>query len=271
MRSSVIKETVKGIIVAIILAVTLFPLYWMIVTSLEPWELVLVWPPAFIPRELTLEYWQWAGSRFLLPLRNSLIIAGSTTAISIALGFPAAYGFSRFRIGGTTLPFWVLSLRFLPGIVPCVAFYILFRSLGLLDTHLAVIIAHLLVTLPFSIWMFKVFLDTMPRDLEEAALVDGCTRAQVITRIVLPLSLPSIAVVALFSFTWSWNEFMMALILTKSQAYTLPVMIAGFRGAGMIWGGVSAGALLSLIPAVILAIFFQKYLVTGLTMGAIKG
>ena len=271
MRRTSLMEVTKIILVAIILLMTLFPIYWMIVTSLEPWELVLVWPPAFLPRQLTLEYWEWAGSRFLLPLRNSLIIAGSTTAISVALGFPAAYSFSRFRIGGTTLPFWVLSLRFLPGIVPCVAFYILFRFLGLLDTHLAVIIAHLLITLPFSIWMFKVFLDAVPRDLEEAALVDGCTYSQVLTRIVLPIALPSIAVVALFSFTWSWNEFMMALILTKSQAYTLPVMIAGFRGAGMIWGGVSAGALLSLIPAIILAIFFQRYLVAGLTMGAVKG
>ena len=151
------------------------------------------------------------------------------------------------------------------------AFYILFRALGLLDTHLAVIIAHLLITLPFSIWMFKVFLDAMPRELEEAALVDGCTYYQVLRRTVLPLALPSIAVVALFSFTWSWNEFMLVLILTKSQAYTLPVMIASFRGAGMIWGGVSAGALLSLIPAIILAVFFQRYLVAGLTMGAVKG
>lgn len=271
MRRSILIDAAKGIAVAMILSITLFPIYWMIVTSLEPWELVLVWPPALIPRQLTLEYWEWAGSRFLLPLRNSLIIAGATTLISIALGFPAAYSFSRFRVGGTTLPFWVLSLRFLPGIVPCVAFYVLFRTFGLLDTHLAVITAHLLIALPFSIWMFKVFLDAMPKDLEEAALVDGCTYHQVLTRIVLPISLPSIAVVALFSFTWSWNEFMMALILTKSQAYTLPVMIAGFRGAGMIWGGVSAGALLSLIPAVILAVFFQKYLVAGLTMGAVKG
>ena len=271
MRLSILVGAVKAVLVAILLFVTLFPIYWMIVTSLEPWELVLVWPPSFLPRELTLEYWTWAWSRFLLPLRNSLIIAGVTTVISVALGFPAAYSFSRFRIGGTTLPFWVLSLRFLPGIVPCVAFYILFRTFGLLDTHLAVITAHLLITLPFSIWMFKVFLDAMPKDSEEAALVDGCTRYQVISKVVLPISLPSIAVVALFSFTWSWNEFMMALILTKSQAYTLPVMIAGFRGAGMIWGGVSAGALLSLVPAVILAVFFQRYLVAGLTMGAIKG
>lgn len=119
--------------------------------------------------------------------------------------------------------------------------------------------------------MFKVFLDAVPRDLEEAALVDGCTYYQVLSKIALPIASPSMAVVALFSFTWSWNEFMMALILTKSQAYTLPVMIAGFRGAGMIWGGVSAGALLALIPAVILAVFFQRCLVTGLTMGAVKG
>jgi multiple sugar transport system permease protein len=271
MKRASLIEVIKMFIVTAVLLITLFPIYWMIVTSLEPWELVLVWPPAFIPKQLTLEYWGWVGSRFLLPLRNTLIIAGSTTVISVAVGLPAAYSFSRFRIGGKTLPFWVLSLRFLPGIVPCVAFYILFRALGLLDTHLAVIIAHLLITLPFSIWMFKVFLDAMPRELEEAALVDGCTYYQVLRRIVLPLALPSIAVVALFSFTWSWNEFMLVLILTKSQAYTLPVMIASFRGAGMIWGGVSAGALLSLIPAIILAVFFQRYLVAGLTMGAVKG
>lgn len=271
MKKRILIGFAKGIALAMILLITLFPIYWMVVTSLEPWELVLVWPPAFLPKQLTLEYWEWAGSRFVIPLRNSLIIAGVTTAVSIALGFPAAYGFSRFRVGGTTLPFWVLSLRFLPGIVPCVAFYVLFRALGLLDTHLGIIIAHLLITLPFSIWLFKVFLDAVPRDLEEAALVDGCTYYQIVSRIVLPIASPSIAVVALFSFTWSWNEFMMALILTKSQAYTLPVMIAGFRGAGMIWGGVSAGALLALIPAVILAIFFQKYLVAGLTMGAVKG
>jgi multiple sugar transport system permease protein len=271
MKKSTKIEVLKGAFAIMILAVTLFPIYWMVVTSLEPWELVLVWPPSFIPKQLTLEYWEWAGSRFTLPLRNSLIIAGITTILSVVLGLPAGYSFARFHVGRRTLPFWILSLRFLPGIVPSVAFYILFRTLNILDTYLAVIIAHTLITLPFSIWMFKVFIEALPRELEEAALIDGCTYYQVVRRIVLPLTLPSIAVVALFSFTWSWNEFMMALILTKSQAYTLPVMIAGFRGAGMIWGGVSAGALLSLIPAIILAVFFQRYLVSGLTMGAVKG
>lgn len=262
---------IKAVLVAVIVFIAMFPIYWMVVTSLEPWELVLTWPPPFLPAEFTLEYWTWAGSKFLLPLRNSLIIAGFTTIISILVGLPAGYSFARFRIGGTTLPFWILSIRFLPGVVPCVAFYILFRTFKLLDTHPAVIIAHLTITAPFAIWMFKVFIETIPIELEEAALIDGCSRTQVLRKIVLPLSLPGIAVISLFCFTWSWNEFMLALILTKSKAYTLPVMIASFRGAGMIWGGVSAATLIALIPAILLATLFQKYLVAGLTMGAVRG
>jgi len=143
MKSKVILGAIKVFFIAIIIAITLFPIYWMIVTSLEPWELVLTWPPSLIPTHLTTEYWSWAGSKFLLPLRNSLIIAGLTTLISILIGFPAGYSFARFKLGGSTLPFWILSIRFLPGIVPCVAFYILFRTFGLLDTQIAVIIAHL--------------------------------------------------------------------------------------------------------------------------------
>jgi len=264
-------EALKVIIVAFVILVCLFPIYWMIVTSLEPWEVVLTWPPPFIPLGFTTEYWDMAFSKLFLPLSNSLIISGLTMLISVIIGLPSAYSFARFKIGGTQITFWILSLKFLPGIVPAVAFYILFSSLGLLDTQFAVIITHLVITLPFAIWMLKAFIEKIPLEIEEAAMLDGCSRFSVIHKVIFPLSIPGIVVTALFCFLWSWNEFMLALILTKSKAYTLPVMIASFRGAGMIWGGISASALLAIIPALILAVFLQKYLVTGLTMGAVKG
>lgn len=269
--NNLIKNLGMIVVTILLVLVCLFPIYWMVVTSLEPWEIVLTWPPPFLPLEFTTEYWRMALSKYLLPLMNSLTIAGFTTLIAVIAGLPAAYSFARFKIGGANITFWILSLRFLPGIVPAVAFYILFRSLNLLDTQLALITAHLIITFPFAIWMLKTFIEKLPIEIEEAALLDGCSRLGILMRIVAPLSLPGMVVTALFSFIWSWNEFMLALILTKSKAYTLPVMIASFRGAGMIWGGISASALMAMVPALVLAVFLQKHFVTGLTLGAVKG
>jgi len=268
---NIVKNVIIGVIIAVTLFICIFPIYWMFITSIISWHVVLTYPPKLIPTEITLEYWDMAFKKFLLPLQNSLIIASITTFLALLLGTPAGYSFARFRVGGPHIAFWILSLRFLPGIVPLVALYLLFSNLGLLDTHLAVIAAHLIITVPFAVWMMKSFIENIPIELEEAALLDGCSRLGVLRRVIVPLSAPGMVITALFSFIWSWNEFMFALILTKSKSYTLPVMIAGFRGAGVIWGGVSASALLAIIPSLILAIFLQRYLIAGLTFGTVKG
>lgn len=266
-----VKNVFIFAIVALSVFVSIFPIYWTLLTSVVSWQVVLTYPPKFLPTETTIEYWDAALKKLFLPLRNSLIIASATTFIALLVGTLAGYSFARFKIGGPHISFWMLSVRFLPGIVPLVALYILFRSFHLLDTPIAVIGAHLIITVPFAVWMMKGFIEKIPTEIEEAALLDGCSSLGVIRRIVIPLASPGMVVTALFSFIWSWNEFMFALILTKSSAYTLPVMIASWRGAGVIWGGVSASALIAIIPSLFLAIFLQKYLVSGLTFGMLRG
>ncbi|RLE56709.1 MAG: carbohydrate ABC transporter permease [Thermoprotei archaeon] len=195
----------------------------------------------------------------------TLIIAGCTSIISAFLGFFSGYGFARYRVDGPHLLFWILSIRFLPPVVAVIPYYLLFRALGILDTYPAVIIPHLCIGIPFAVWLMRSFIMSIPVELEEAALVDGCSRFTVLFKIVFPLALPGFLITVLFTFIWSWNEFMYALILTDVNVRVMTVTIAGMREAhGLMWGAVSAAATIATLPTIALAILLQKYLVSGL-------
>lgn len=271
-RSRVLlKRSLLTLLMICILIVVLFPFYWMLLTSIQPRHELMNYPPKFVTRTPTLEFWGYTLKRAMPAFMNSLAVAAASTVIAVALGAVSGYAFARYRVGGDTLPFWVLSLKFFPPVVAIVPYFLMMLTLRLIDTRLAVIIPHLIITVPFAVWMIKGFVQEVPRELEEAAMIDGSSQLGVIRIITLPLIAPGLVVTALFCFIWSWNDFMFALILTRNLSTTLPVAIAGMREAhGLMWGEVSSTAAMGTIPIIVIAIILQKYLVRGLSLGSLK-
>ncbi len=263
---------IAWVVMLLALAVTLFPIYWLVITSIAPGEVVMTYPPHFIPTKITLEWWAYTVKAIRRPLINSLIISGTVAVTSSLVGLVSGYGFARFRRPDDSVLFWILSIRFMPAIVAVIAYYLLFSKLNLLDTYIAVIVPHLSIGIPFAVWMMRGIILSIPRELEEAALVDGCSRIGAVFKIVFPLALPGFLVTMLFTFIWSWSEFMYALVLTDVNAVVLTVTIAGMREAhGLMWGAVSAAALIATTPILALAVLLQKYLVSSLAFYGVRG
>jgi multiple sugar transport system permease protein len=250
------------------------PLYWMAITSIKPSNDYLAVPPVWFPDEPTLVHYTAAlfAYRGLDGLVNSLIISVSATALSTFLGTLMAYSLARFNTGGQHLSFWVLSQRFLPPIAIILPTFLIYRVLGLNDTHIGLIIAYTVFTLPVSVWMMYTYFRQLPRSLEDAALVDGCTRWQALWSVAVPLAVPGIVAAAVFAFIACWTEFFFALILTSRTAFTLPTVFRAFIGfQGSLYGEASALAIVSLAPSIALGILVQRHLVRGLTLGAVRG
>ncbi|MYE11860.1 MAG: sugar ABC transporter permease [Gammaproteobacteria bacterium] len=205
---------------------------------------------------------------------NSLIVSTGTTVAGLLLAIPAGYAFSRYRFSGRRASMFLFVLvQMFPGIIILLPYFMIMKSLGLLNTSIGLIVVYSVTALPLCVWMLKGFFDSIPREIEEAAAIEGCTRLQIFRRVVLPLSLPAVAVTALFSFLTAWNEFLLALVFnTSNDQYTLPVGLASMIPAtGQQWGDFAAASILVSVPVVILFIAFQKSLVKGLSAGAIKG
>jgi len=205
-------------------------------------------------------------------LWNSIIVAFATVLLAIPFATCAAYSFSRFRlIGGTTMLVTILATQFVPAVAIVLPFFAMFRDIGLLDTRLGLILVNLAIVMPFAIWMIKGFVDGIPMDTEEAAMVDGSSRLQVIRNIVLPMAAPGLLTSAIFCFIIAWNEFLFALILTNKYAVTLPIGLALFKGEeGDLWNLLSAAGIIIMAPMFVLALLIRKYFVQGMTMGAVR-
>ncbi len=205
-------------------------------------------------------------------LLNSAIVAALTVSCAIPLATCAAYSFSRFRLVGERLMLvTILATQFVPAVVIVLPFFLMFRDAGILDTKLALILVDLAIVMPFATWMIKGFIDGIPIETEEAALVDGSTRLQVIRNVVIPMAAPGIVTAGIFSFIISWNEFLFALILTRRDAVTLPVGLQLFNAEeGVLWHYLSAAGLLIMAPMILLALAVQKHFVQGMTMGAVR-
>lgn len=270
------KDNLRYIIfvgIFLLLALALSPFIWNLMTSFKDKGEYFTYPPVFIPRSFDVEHYlqgmKLGGTR---GIRDSFIIAASTTLLSVALGSLAAYSLARFHIGGENLAFWILSVRMMPPIASILPLFLFFRSLRWLDTYQALILTHLLMNLPFAVWMMKGFFEELPAELEEAALVDGCGRLGAFTRIAMPLVAPGLVATALFCFMFSWNEFLFALILGRSKVVPITVNIAGLIGGHeILWAEISAVSIVASVPIIIIAIVLQRYLVRGLTLGAVKG
>jgi multiple sugar transport system permease protein len=303
-----VTGTVRAVIAIVIAVIMLIPVVWMALTAFKSRPDAVAAPPVvfFTPtlegfvslltdrRQLVgaelREYQQrtdldWASqialqrgqaitgtSAFPQRLLNSLIIAGTSTVFSVAFGVLSAYAFSRFNIPGTDdLLFFILSQRMLPAVVVTIPIFLMYREVGLYDTHIGMILLYTTFNLSFSVWLLKGFIDEIPKEYEEAALVDGYTRLQAFRKIVLPQAVTGIAATTVFAFIFSWNEYAFALMLTSEKARTAPPSIPEVLGTGGIeWAAIAAGSLAFLIPAVVLTFLLRKHLLRGVTFGAIR-
>jgi multiple sugar transport system permease protein len=264
--------------VALALFVTLFPIYWIALNSLKLNIDIFAVPPVWFDFPPTLDNYRATliERNFLGFAANSLIIAVATTIVSLAFGTMAGYALARFQFPGNAkfhISFWILSTRMMPPIVTVIPLFIFFNFLDMLNTKTAVVIAYTAFNLPFATWMMKSYFQDLPVELEEAAMVDGDTRWGAFLRVALPLARPGLAATAIFCLIISWNEFLLALVLTQTeQSQTLPIGIAGrVTQYTTHWGEISAAGFLAAIPIMIFALAVQKHLVRGLSFGAVKG
>ncbi|MEM7024840.1 MAG: carbohydrate ABC transporter permease [Pseudomonadota bacterium] len=265
-------EAVQVGLILIVLAVMMVPIIWIgaaaFKRSVDVFQLKLWFEPTLTNFfDITRAPYR-IQDKFL----NSTIVASVTVLIAIPLATMASYGFSRFRLRGEKLMFVViLGSQFLPAVVIVLPFFIMFRDLGLLDSRLGLIIVDLALVMPFAIWMIKGFIDGIPIEIEEAAMIDGAGRAEVIRRVILPLAAPGIVTAGIFCFIIAWNEFLFALILTTNNAVTLPVGLALFKAEeGELWHYIAAAGIIIMVPMWVLALIIQKHFVQGMTMGAVK-
>src|SRR5581483_525339 len=201
---------------------------------------------------------------------NSFIIAAGSTLLGLLLGLPAAYSIARYRQNGLAIA--ILMGRMVPGITFLIPWFILFRQLHMVDTYAALILSHMLVGLPFIVWVMVPFFEAIPTELDEAARVDGCSLMRTFTRVILPLSGPGIISASMLAFIYSWNNFMFSIVLATERTKTLPVAIYNFISYAQIdWGGLMAAAVVITLPILILALATQRFIVRGLTAGALKG
>jgi multiple sugar transport system permease protein len=257
----------------------LFPIFWVGVTSIKMPGEYMHRPPILIPDAPTLNHYRNVmTTKGGTALRNSAIVATTATALSLVVGTLAAYSLARFNTGGSRFAFWLLSQRMMPPVVLVVPYFLLLRDVGRwnsalgLDTRVALIALYTVFNLPFVIWLMRSYFDGVPRELEESAMVDGSTRIGVFCRITLPLSFPGLIATGTFAFIFSWTEFIFAVVLTRTEATTLPVLIAGYSGSqGSNWGQASALAIVATAPVFALSLLVQKHFVRGLTLGAVRG
>ncbi len=253
-------------------AVMMIPIIWIVMaafkTNVDVFQLKFLYTPTFENFRLVFESPYNLGDKIL----NSTIVASATVAFAIPFATMAAYSFSRFRMfGERTMFVLILATQFVPAVVIVLPFFVLFRDFGILDTRLALVLVNLSIVMPFAIWMIKGFIDGIPLDTEEAALIDGSTRFQVIRNIVLPMAAPGVFTAAIFCFILAWNELLFALILTNNQAVTLPVGLALFNAEeGVLWHLLAAAGIIIMVPMFVLALIIQKHFVQGMTMGAVR-
>ena len=269
-----VKRVLLTIATVAIFGVILFPPVVLFLTSIKTDIDALSFPPKWIFDPTLKNYVDILNTSPLVDYAlNSLIVASLNTLLCLIVGSMAAYGLARFKFrGADNIAFWILSIRMMPPVAAIIPIYILMKNLRLLDTPWCLVITYLTFNLPFVVWMMKGFFEEIPREIEESALIDGCSDFSVFFRIALPLVAPGLAATAIMVFIFSWNEFLFALILTGTKAVTLPVGIIGYmKETGINWGYMTAGGILALIPVIVFMILVQKHLVKGLTLGALKG
>jgi multiple sugar transport system permease protein len=254
-----------------------FPFVWSLTGSLKERPEILTRTPTLLPAHPTLANYEFVlgetpAVRYFL---NSVIVAAGTTLAALVLGISGAYALSRFHFPARrSFAGWLLASQMFPGVLMLIPLFVVLVRFALIDSYAGLILLNSVGALPFAIWMLKGYFDSVPVELEDAALLDGATRAQALRQVFLPVAAPGVAAAALFAFTSAWQEFIFALTVMKDPAkYTLSVGINAFVGAGgtVVWGNIMATAVLIIVPGLIVFLLLQRYMISGLSAGAVKG
>jgi multiple sugar transport system permease protein len=284
-RGNLLSRPLLWAMLLLYLIYTLLPIFWLFLSTIQTQASLLTVPPQIVPSEVTprnyIDIFQPAAfgensgeSTFLLAMRNSVVVSLGTTAVSLVFGTLAAYAFARFNIPGKrTLLLIVLGSQLLPAVSLIIPLFSMFRSAGLLDTLAALILAYSTFSIPFVVWIMAGYFQTVPRELEEAARIDGASRFQSFMRISLPLAAPGLGATAIFTLLNAWDEFFFALIFSSTYAAkTVPVAIAEFIGRHSVnWGLLVTGGFIASLPPIVLSLVFYRYIVSGLAAGGLKG
>ena len=271
MRNKPLTNILFYFLVLVIALVVLFPFLWMLASSFKTQVDIISWPPKLL-FEPTLQNYRrvFEEQDFLKYFINSTIVGGLAVSLSLLLGLPAAYTISRYT--QKKLAVFILLARLMPGISFLMPWYVIFSRLDLMDSYVALVLSHMLIALPIVVWIMASYFNSIPTEMEESAMVDGATRQYAFLKIILPLSGPGIITATTLSFIFSWNNFMFSQVLSMEKTKTLPIAVYNFVSyAEVDWGGVMAAAVAIMAPAIVLTMIFQKYVVKGLTMGAVKG
>jgi len=251
------------------------PFFWIVTTSLKGNEDFFAFPPVWIPADPSLGHYaalftRSSGARYFA---NSFVISSLSMLAALLVSLPTAYSIARWRFGGGLLSIFLLVLRMLPAIALIIPVYIMYKMFGLTNSYLGLVLVYTVVYIPFAVWLLVGFLRDFPVEIEEAAMIDGCSRLRALVQVVVPIIAPGLAVVALFAFIATWNEFLFAVVLTGIETKTMMVLVTSFTSGGtdMFYGEASAAVVLGVLPAFAIAFMLQRYLVKGLALGGTKG
>lgn len=251
----------------------IFPVYWLFIISFKTPDEIFAFPPVWYPKSI-----QFANYAVLFTdgdaetVWNSLILAGVSTVIAMVLGTMCAYSLVRFKTGGENLAVWIISQRMMPPIAIAFPIFLLYVFFGWVDSFHGLIILYTAFSLPYVIWMMRGYIEDLPLELEESALVDGCTRWEVLWKVVFPMVRSGLFATAVFTFVFAWNDFLFALVLTRTEVITFTVQVTHyFGGQSNFWAKIAAMSVLGTIPVFFTVATLQRYLVRGISMGAVKG
>jgi len=271
-RRSVILALRYAIAVGVTL-IFLFPVYWLLMISFKTPDEIFHVPPLWIPGQIQFNnYWVLFKDGDVVAILNSLIVAGISSIIAMILGTFCAYSLARFNTGGENLAMWIISQRMIPPIAVVFPIFLIYVHFGMVDTFGGLILLYTAFNLPYVIWMMRGYIADIPPELEESALVDGCTRWQMLWKVVFPMARSGLMATAVFTFVFAWNDFLFALILTRTEVITFPVQLTHYMGGqSNFWSKISAMSVLGTLPIFIAVTVMQRYLVRGISLGAVKG
>ena len=263
----------RYVIATAVTLVFLFPVYWLFMISFKTPDEIFHVPPLWLPGEIQFRnYWVLFKDGDVIAIWNSLVVAGVSSVIAMILGTFCAYSLARFNTGGENLAMWIISQRMMPPIAVVFPIFLIYVYFGMVDTYSGLILLYTAFNLPYVIWMMRGYIADIPLELEESALVDGCTRWQMLWKVVFPMVRAGLMATAVFTFVFAWNDFLFALILTRTNVITFPVQLTHYMGGqSNFWSKIAAMSVLGTLPIFVAVTLMQRYLVRGISLGAVKG
>lgn len=272
-RRAGVRLAFRYLIALLLVVMFCFPVYWLFIISFKTPDEIFAFPPVWYPQSIQFKnYAVLFKDGDAWSVWNSLVLASISTLIAMVLGTLAAYSLVRFKTGGENLAVWIISQRMMPPVAIVFPLFLLYVWLGWVDSYVGLIILYTAFSLPYVIWMMRGYIEDIPLELEESALVDGCTRWEVLWKVVMPMARSGLFATAVFTFIFAWNDFLFALVLTRTEVTTYTVQVTHyFGGQSNFWAKIAAMSVLGTIPVFFTVAIMQRYLVRGISMGAVKG